>query len=96
MRQTDSMSSERASRVRKLRVSEECVIRRRKQSFLIKQCTLAGWQSITIIEAVMEYHFGKRNALLISSPKKEFRAFSELSQRDSSHIHRITQVSITE
>ena len=38
MRQTDSMSSERANRVCELRVSEEeSVIRRRKQSFLVKQ-----------------------------------------------------------
>ena len=84
--QTDSISSERASRVRELRVSGVFLIRRRKQSFLVKQRASADWQSMTIIEAVLEYHFGRHNALLQSSPRKEFRAFSELSQRDQ-HSH---------
>ena len=64
MRQTDSMSSERANRVCELRVSEEeSVIRRRKQSFLVKQRASADRQSMTIIEAVLEYHFGNLRTL---------------------------------
>ena len=63
-------------------VSDESVIRSRKQSSLVKQCASADLQSITIIEAVLEYHFGNLNALLQSSPRKEFRAFNELSQGD--------------
>ena len=56
MRQTDSMSLERATRVLELIVSDESVIQSRKQSFLVKQSASADLQSITIIEAVLEYH----------------------------------------
>ena len=74
------MSSERANRVCELRVSdEESVIQHRKQSFLVKQRALADKQSVTIIEAVLKYHFGNLRTLLQSSPRKEF---NELSQSD--------------
>ena len=87
-RQTDLISSDRANRICELSVSamtdEWSVIRRRKQSFLIKQRASADSISITIIEAVLEYHFGNLRALdlLPSSPRKELRTFRELSQRD--------------
>ena len=77
------MSSERANRVCELRVSdEESVIQHRKQSFLVKQRASADKQSVTIIEAVLKYHFGNLRTLLQSSPRKEFRIFNELSQSD--------------
>ena len=61
MRQTDSISSERANSIHELRVStgEWSVIRRRKRSFLITQRASADCKSITIIVAVLEYHFGR-------------------------------------
>ena len=95
------MSSERANRVCELRVSEEeYVIQRRKQSFLVKQRASADKQSMTIIEAVLEHHFGNLRTLLLSSPRKEFRVFNELSQSDQfSHPYRrigMTHVSTRE
>ena len=85
-RQTDLISSDRANRICELSVSamtdEQSVIHRRKQSFLIKQQASADSISITIIEAVLEYHFGNLRALLPSYPRKELRTFRELSQRD--------------
>ena len=72
MRQTDSISSERANKILELSVSawpaeESSVIRHRKQSFLVKQRACAEGQSITIIDAVLEYHF--QNSLT-ELPKK--------------------------
>ena len=62
------------------------MIRRRKRSFLIKQHASADGKSITIIVAVLEYHFGSLRILLQSSPRKELSA---LSQRDQFSYMRV-------
>ena len=88
MRQTDSMSCERGTRVRELSVSEEPMIECRNQSILVKQHGSANpkWSLRQCWNTILEI-------LLQSSPMKEFRAFSETHTHTRTHanVHRYTQ-----
>ena len=89
LRQTDTMSSERANRVCELRVSEEqSVIRHRKQSFLVKQRTSSDKQSMTIIEAVLEYISVISELFYRACREKSSEFAMNCHKATSSHIHR--------